>query len=95
MDNNKLKDILAYLVASLIVILLIGGLFFVYNFLLTKILICVIKGLFEIDYSDKFWYIFVLTIILSAFLRPSINIDAGKGKTPWLSKTKWYNDDMR
>ena len=67
MYNNNNTDLVTIFAAILffIAIALIMG------FLITKVIIWIILGLFNYDLSDKFWYIFVLITIVIPMLRGS------------------------
>ena len=55
-----MKRIFRFIIALLFILLLCFGI----NFLLTKLIIWLSNGLFNYPLDDKFWYIFVLLLII-------------------------------
>lgn len=52
-------------------VVLVLGIIFGINWLITKGVILVMLHLFNIDWSNKFWYVFLFLILLSAIFKGS------------------------
>ena len=62
--------------AVIVVVITIVGLIFAVDAILTKIVIWIANGLFNCDWSDKFWQVFAALIILPMIF--NLNIKVGK-----------------
>ena len=62
--------------AVIVVITTILGLVFAVDAILAKIVIWIVGGLFNYDWSDKFWQVFAALIILPMIF--NLNIKVGK-----------------
>ena len=62
--------------AVIVVVITIVGLIFAVDAILTKIVIWIANGLFNCDWSDKFWHVFAALIILPMIF--NLNIKVGK-----------------
>ena len=62
--------------AVIVVVITIVGLIFAVDVILAKIVIWIANGLFNCDWSDKFWQVFAALIILPMIF--NLNIKIGK-----------------
>ena len=62
--------------AVIVVVITIVGLIFAVDAILTKIVIWIANGLFNCDWSDKFWQVLAALIILPMIF--NLNIKVGK-----------------
>ena len=62
--------------AVIVVVITIVGLISAVDVILTKIVIWIANGLFNCDWSDKFWQVFAALIILPMIF--NLNIKVGK-----------------
>ena len=62
--------------AAILIIFIILGLAFAVDLIMTKIVIWLADGLFNCDWSDKFWQVFVALIIIPMIF--NLNIKVGK-----------------
>ena len=62
--------------AVIVVVITIVGLISAVDVILTKIVIWIANGLFNCDWSDKFWQVFAALIILPMIF--NLNIKIGK-----------------
>lgn len=51
---------------------------FGFLFLITKLVIWVSMGLFNYDLSDKFWYVYVVIMLISGVLNISVKVKGNK-----------------
>lgn len=62
--------------AVIVVIAVVLGLALAVDLIMTKIVIWIADGLFNCDWSDKFWHVFVALIIIPMIF--NMNISVGK-----------------
>ena len=76
MKRNYITDADVGCLAVIVVVITIVGLIFAVDAILTKIVIWIANGLFNCDWSDKFWQVFAALIILPMIF--NLNIKVGK-----------------